>query len=203
MKLTRPVVITCAALWAVCLSAQELTRPDGPLPPEATMPDLAKSVITIDAGPKTATNATWPGLFQTGAIRPPDPAGTAGSNGILQVVNLRMNYYNKLGEPIWGPVNFSTFFSSVGNTGSGLSDPKALFDITAGRFYVMLQENTSSQSFLNVAVSKNGNPASSSTTDWWLYRFNVTRTVGTTNYGIDYPGFGYDSQAIYATHNMY
>jgi len=173
--------------------------------PEPSMPDfLPAAKAAGDATPKATTNATWPGMFQVGTIRPPDPDGAAGSNGIIQAINLRIAYYTKLGAIIWGPTNFSTFFGSVGNTGNGLSDPKVLFDEAVGRFYIILQENYSTnQSYLNVAVSKSANPATATSADWYKYRFSMAQTVGSTTYGGDYPGFGYDAQGIYVTYNMY
>lgn len=56
---------------------------------------------------------------------------------------------------------------------------------------------------MNLAVSKNANPSTSSSSDWYFYRFNVTLVQGTSRYGIDYPGFGFDDKAIYITFNMY
>ena len=84
-----------------------------------------------------------------------EPVAWSGVIGAAQLTSLQ-------------PVNLATFWSSVGNTGANLSDPKALYDPANGRFYVIMQEATSSQGFLNVAVSKNSNPASSGTSDWSL-----------------------------------
>jgi hypothetical protein len=204
-EIARAHVAALLFFFIPALQAQEIVRPPEPPMPEPTMPDFSKGTVVDEGGiPKAATNASWPGVFQVATIRPPDPHGAAGSNGILQVVNLRIAYFNKLGGTIWGPTNFSTFFASVGNGGVGLSDPKALYDHIANRFYVILQENVSSnQSWLNVAVSKNGNPATATSADWFLYRLSVVQSAGGTNYGIDYPGLGFDSQAIYVTYNTY
>jgi len=119
-------------------------------------------------------------------------------------VNFAIAYFTKAGTFIWAPVNLATFWSSVGNTGQGMADPKVIFDSGSGRFYVIMQENTAaSQSFLNVAVSKSSDPATSGASDWYFYRFNMTETVNGVNYGGDYPGLGVDAQAIYVTYNMY
>jgi subtilisin-like proprotein convertase family protein len=204
IQFSRPALVIFAAVMSSIATAQDIVRPPEPPMPDPEMPSFTKGAVISDAGPKATTNASWPGMFQTGTGVPPDPHGCAGSNGILQAINLRLAYYNKLGVASWGPVNFSTFFAPVGNTGSGNSDPKALYDHNANRFYVILQENFSTnQSWLNVAVSKSPNPASSTTADWYLYRFSMLQTVGGTNYGADYPGLGFDSQAIYVTYNMY
>ena len=140
-------------------------------------------------------------MFQTGSLRPPDPHGAAGSNGIIATVNLRVAYFNKTGGLIWGPVSFTTFFSPVGNTGAN-TDPRAIYDPVAARFYIVLLENSTSQSFVNLAVSKNPNPLSSGTSDWFFYRVEVTESFQADKYALDYPGLGYDAQAIYVTGNM-
>ncbi len=155
------------------------------------------------SSPQSSVANQWEGMFQTSSIRPPDPHGAAGPNGIIQTVNLRIAYYTKAGSVIWGPVDLDTFWSSVGNTGSGNSDPRAVYDPASGRFYVILQEATPTQAYLNLAVSKNSHPATSGTSDWYFYRLNVTETVGSARYGNDYPGLGVDGQAVYVTYNMY
>jgi hypothetical protein len=142
-------------------------------------------------------------MSQTSSIRPPDPHGAAGPNGVLQTVNLRLTYWTKAGAVIWGPTNLSSFWAGVGNTGSGLSDPRVVFDRGSGRFYVIMQENLASQSFLNFAVSKTANPATATTADWYFYRLDITEPGGTAGYGGDYPGLGVDGQAVYVTYNMY
>ena len=135
---------------------------------------------------------------------PPDPHGAAGPNGIIQVVNVRIAYWNKTGSLIWGPMPLDGMFSSVGNTNFSF-DPKALYDTASGHFYVVLieQDTANQKSYMNVAVSKGPNPASNTPNDWFLYRIDNTRTVGTNAYWGDYPGLGFDKQAVYIRLNMY
>ena len=142
-------------------------------------------------------------MAQIGSIRPPDPHGAAGPKGIIATVNLRITYFAKSGAAIWGPVNLGTFWSSVTNTGNGLSDPRAIYDPGSGRFYVIMQENLTSQSFLNVAVSRNSNPTNSGASDWYFYRLQITESPGGVPTGGDYPGLGVDYQAVYVTYNMW
>jgi hypothetical protein len=118
-------------------------------------------------------------------------------------VNTRVAYWSKTGQPIWGPTQFSTFFSIPAN--SFVFDPHALYDPTAGRFYMVALEsdNVNQQSFLHIAVSKSSNPASGTAADWYFYQIENTRTVNGTAFWGDYPGFGFDGQAVYVTVNMY
>jgi len=142
-------------------------------------------------------------------IFPPDPHGTAGPGGILQTVNLRIAYFTKGdqvpgGQIIWGPVDFPTFFSSVGGGWyTELSDPQAIYDAASGRFYVIVQDNNSTGSFCDMAVSRTSAPASGGTADWYFYRFDMKRIVNGTTFGGDYPGLAVDSQALFVTYNMF
>jgi len=165
---------------------------------------LAVLVAGPGARGQTILNS-WPGMAATGFV-PPDPHGAAGPSGILQTVNTSIRYFGKTGNTIWGSVNLATFWAGVGNTGQGISDPKALFDQGSGRFYVIMQENVTTPvlgSFLNVAVSRTSNPTGSGTDQWFFYRIDMTQTVLGTRYGGDYPGLAVDGRAVYVTYNMY
>ncbi|MSU57841.1 MAG: DUF11 domain-containing protein [Pedosphaera sp.] len=155
-------------------------------------------------GPLSSVLASWEGMKSDFTLEPPDPHGAAGPNGIIQVINVRMEYWDKSGTPIWGPVPLDGFFASAGNNSFSF-DPRALYDPVAQRFYVVLieQDDTNKKSYINLAVSKTSNPATSTPADWYLYRLENTRTNGTTAYWGDYPGLGFDGQAIYITVNLY
>src|SRR6266850_133701 len=156
--------------------------------------------------PLTSVAAGWEGIPSDFTLEPPDPSGAAGPNGILATVNLRIAYYDKIGNPIWGPIDHATFFSSVGINGNNLlSDPHTLYDAVAGRFYTILQEADlgASKSYLNLAVSKTSNPLTATTADWFFYRIDDTESSGGITAFTDYPGMGFDGQAIYVTYNMF
>ena len=63
--------------------------------------------------------------------------------------------------------------------------------------------NSTSQSWLNLAVSKTSHPTGPGTNDWFFYRLEMTLTVNGTSYWGDYPGLGSDGQAVYVTFNMF
>src|SRR6185436_12108720 len=139
-------------------------------------------------------SASWPGMSSDFFYEPPDPHGCAGPDGILQVVNVRIAYYDKSGNPIWGPVPLDAMFSSVGSQFFAF-DPKALYDPQSGRFFVVLleEDDNSQQSFYNIAVSKTSDPRSNTATDWFFYRIDNVRTNGNNTYWVDYPSLGLDS----------
>lgn len=149
---------------------------------------------------------SWEGIAGPTGTVPPDPHGAPGPEGVLATVNLQVSYYTKSGTLVWGPANLPTFF--VGNTGGGNSDPKAIFDHASRRFFVVMQENTASQFWLNVAVSRSADPRTSGAGDWITYRFDATEyaptnSAGGVNYGGDYPGLAVDSQALYVAYRMF
>lgn len=155
-----------------------------------------------------AIGNSWEGLHAPTGSVPPDVHGAPGPQGIMATVNLEIAYFTKSGGTIWGPVNLQTFWSGVGNTGSGLSDPKVIFDPGSRRFFVLMQENTGSHFWFNLALSRSADPRGSTSADWIFYRFDATEfaggnPAGGVNYGGDYPGFAVDGQALYATYRMY
>jgi uncharacterized repeat protein (TIGR01451 family) len=167
---------------------------------------LPAPVGTTGGNPMTLLTTSWEGIGSDLNFEPPDPSGAVGPNGVLATVNLRLAYFTKSGNAIWGPVDHTAFFSSVGiQAANTLSDPHTLFDRGSGRFYTVLLEvdDVTSNSFLNIAISKNSDPKTSTTNDWLFYRINDTQVSPGLAAWTDYPGLGFDGQAIYVTYNMY
>ena len=135
--------------------------------------------------------------------KPADTSGGAGPSGIIQTADKHIAYYTKAGILIWGPVDSATFLASLG--ASPTFDWTAIYDATSGRFYVTMPGETASQGFYYVAVSKNSNPQTSGTQDWYFYQIDVTEYDPGNNsnrWSADYPGIGVDAQALYVTINM-
>jgi hypothetical protein len=181
---------------------------NSPLPKPATTVSSALARPgggSSDSDPLTTITASWQGLISDSTVEPPDPHGAAGPSGIIQVINTRIAYWNKSGNLIWGPVALDGMFSSVGNNSFSF-DPRALYDPASGHFYVLLleQDTANTNSYLNIAVSKTSDPRSSSSNDWFLYRFRNTAVDSNGNrFWGDYPGLGFDDKAIYTTVNLY
>src|ERR1041385_2571160 len=93
-------------------------------------------MVVAQQQPLTTVGASWPGIPSDFTLEPPDPHGAAGPNGIMQVVNTRIEYWTKSGTPIWGPRSLQSFFGRPGNAFQ--SDCKARFDPVTGRFYVLI-----------------------------------------------------------------
>ena len=163
--------------------------------------NTTKSEINIQANAQTAN---FEGITQDFAqngnqIRPPDPVIAAGSNYVLEAVNVAFAIFNKNGTKAVPQINFSTFFQSL-DSGLNLTDPKIFYDQYSDRWFILLLGYSTSQSVYLIAASKTSDP----TQGWWKYSLNAMLN-GTTNSGLyaDYPGLGFDANAIYITSNQY
>jgi len=135
---------------------------------------------------------------------PPDPIISVGTNHVLAGINDNLRAFNKLtGTTVWS-TSFETFFSSVNPAGAGsfTSDPKLFFDPGSQRYFVTILMINSAQtkSWWMLAVSTTDN-ITDSTSTWRKWAFDPT--VAHANSFADYPGFGFDSNAVYVTSNMF
>ena len=164
---------------------------------------------------------------------PPDPHGAVGPNGIIASVNTVLAYYPKRGGTnhpvIWeAPLslhgtgeftNAPSFWApnpGFGAAGFGqeeIADPKVVYDPELQRFFVIMQENPGNHAYINVAVSRNADPRTSTTADWFFYRWEVTEHWTVTipllgslvdvAVGIDYPGMAVDRRVLVLTFNAF
>jgi hypothetical protein len=96
---------------------------------------------------------------------------------------------------------------------SGPFDPKVIFDNYEQRFVVVallrqfaqVNPSNDNESFILLAVSKDGNPQSFTDSDWNFQLINSKNTDPSTGieYWADYPGFEDDGEALYITNNMF
>ncbi len=144
-------------------------------------------------------NENFQGITQTNSA-PPDPVIAVGPTYVLTAVNLSFAVYNKSGTKI-SQTDFSSLFGSKAN-GVNLSDPKVIYDQYSQR-YIMLVIGYSAANKKGVyliAVSQSSNPTGS----WYTYSSDATLDGTTaTTYGPDYPGLGYDGNAVYVTSNQW
>ena len=145
-----------------------------------------------------------------GGCQPPDQALATSGFFVVQGDNTSFAVYSTAGTLQTGwPKNAQNFFGvpnpgSCDPAGPFLSDPRAFYDASDGRFWVaMLQVEgafgLNSCPFLTrywIAVSKTSDPRGA----WNVYAFNMS--LGTTN-AADYTQFGFDQQAIYFSGNMF
>lgn len=140
----------------------------------------------------------FPAIDATGWT-PPDPDIAVGPNHILAVVNSSIAWFDKSGTKLFQQTA-ETFFSGLG-AGTFQFDPKCFYDRVNQRYVLLfLERGTSPQvSKLLIAVSDDNNPAGT----WHRYRLEAFLTISGQPYWLDYPGFGYNKDAIVVTGNMF
>ena len=181
---------------------------------QAALPQQART-----ASPSTpAATTSFQGMSDSaatcpffGGCAPPDQALAASFDFVVQAVNTSVAVYNRSGALLPGfPKNAQNFFgipnpsNNCDANGPFLSDPRAFYDQNTNSIWVaMLQiegspigDSCPFQSTYWIAVAPNGN----ATGTWNIYSFDMT--LGTTNLA-DYTQFGFDSQAIYFSGNMF
>ena len=143
-------------------------------------------------------SASFQGISFTGT-RPPDPVIAAGPNHIVIAVNSKISFYTKTGTLV-NSIGLNSWFSSVSPPGEPF-DPKVIYDQFSSRFVVIaLSRNGDfTQSSYLVAASQSSDP----TSGWYFYNLNA-RLDDTTNSNnwADFPGLGYNEEAIYITSNQ-
>jgi len=130
--------------------------------------------------------------------RPPDPVIAVSNDYIVQAVNKKLAVFNKAGTKLFEQ-SFSEFFSSQ-SPPSSIFDPKVAYDQYSNRF-ILLAAGTNTgggNSNYMLAVTQNADPTGS----WYTYKLNA-EDQNLTQYDIDFPGLGYDEEAIYLTSHQF
>lgn len=173
-------------------------------PPEGPRNDLPVGGV-MDVV-RTAPGPQFPGidLGGSGGWIPPDPTLAVGPEHIVTTVNMAIAFYAKDGT-----LEFSALLNSAGNpgffetVGAGwfTFDPKCYYDQYDQRFVVIAPEVYFDEqtAWLCIAVSDDNDPHGI----WYKYRTDCVITVGNNTYWLDYPGLGFDQDAIYVTGNLF
>ena len=138
------------------------------------------------------------GLSYSGETPPPDPVIAVSSDYVVQVVNKRIAVFNKNGTSLFEQ-SFSDFFSNQ-SPPDKIFDPKLAYDQFSNRFILLAagKNNDGTNSNYMLAVTQSSNPSTSN--NWYKYKLNAV-DQGLSQYEIDFPGLGYDEEAIYLTTN--
>ncbi|HMS56244.1 MAG TPA: hypothetical protein PKA27_12665 [Fimbriimonadaceae bacterium] len=141
----------------------------------------------------------WPAISATGWT-PPDPDLGVGNSHVVVVVNSSIAFFTKAGVKTFEQT-FENFFSSVPGVTNFLFDPKAMYDPIAQRFYVVCLEQSDADKISKgiVCVSDNADPNG----NWFIYRVETKQVVGANEFWLDYPGWGFNKDAIVMTGNMF
>gem|GEM_PF-2846797 len=165
-----------------------------------TIKGMANSFSSPSYNTQEALSQNFQGITQT-LYTPPDPVVAVGPNYVLEAVNHSFAIYTKSGTKI-SQINFQDFFSSFVTNNDIITDPKVIYDQYAQRFVMLILDINSANhkgDYL-IAASQSSDPTGS----WYKYSSDATRDGSTaTSNGPDYPGLGYDNNAVYVTSNQY
>ncbi|MCK5406780.1 MAG: hemolysin, partial [Candidatus Krumholzibacteria bacterium] len=164
------------------------TRPQG-------APPLGISFSGFDFDDNNLTVGTW--------YIPPDPNGAAGPFHVVNVGNVMIQWFTKVGvqQNLQG---LNAFFAPTGPPlGTNTFDPKVIYDQYSERFIVITLERLDSggteDSYILVAVSTTPDP----NLGWFYLAIPSKLNIGGTDHWADYPGLAVDDKAIYITNNMF
>ena len=170
--------------------------------PREEAPDLPDPVEALGPPPAGGVLSAFSGMEET-RWRPPDPNLAVGPAHIVQTVNQNIAFYTKQGELLFTqPLNMSGdpgFFEEVGAR-QFTFDPKCFYDHYSGRFVVTAFERyaATTESYLDIAVSDDSDPNGT----WFKYRTDAMTEVDGLAHWVDYPGLGFDPNAIYVTADL-
>lgn len=178
-------------------------RPVRPPHDEGFMPPVLERNSLPIGGNTTIPNITpeskFPAIDATGWT-PPDPDIAVGPTHVLVVVNSSIGIFEKGGRKVFEQTS-ENFFRSIPGTTSFQFDPKAYYDPFSKRFFVLFLEQSDGARISKglLAVSDDSNP----TGNWFKYRIELKQTAGGAEYWLDYPGFGFNKDAVVITGNMF
>ncbi len=183
-------------------SRQKNIRPANPkeYPTFTSGPANKLEAGAIGGTTTSETGALFPGVSFTGPF-PPDPDIAVGPTHIVQVVNGGIAFFNKQGQKVFQQPDTNSGFWSGLNATPFIFDPKAVYDQVAQRFYIVELEQSDSArtSHILIAVSDDNNPNGV----WMKYRIPVHETKDNVDYWFDYPGWGFNKDAVVCSGNMF
>src|SRR4029079_1187855 len=120
----------------------------------------------------------------------PDNMGDVGPNHYVESVNLSIMIFDKTGNTLSGPTEYTSFFSGLTDTPcsySNAGDPFTLYDPIADRWLISefaLDDFPGNSFWECIGVSKTSDPVAGG---WWLYALRID-PANPTYFG-DYPKF--------------
>ncbi len=138
--------------------------------------------------------------IQSTALNPPDPVIAVGPNHVVNVVNAMLAIYDKNGNML-NQSTLSDWFSNM-NPPSMIFDPKIAYDHYDDRWILLVlsKDIDNRQSFYLVSISQTSDP----TGDWYNYKSDAAKNGDiSSNLWADFPGLGYDQEAVYLTSNQF
>jgi hypothetical protein len=162
---------------------------------------IEENKITAENAQLTTSLLTFSGIKDTGK-RPADPILAAGPDHLMAAVNNTVAIFSKDGTKIFQTTFFNWFSSLPESAGMALFDPKVIYDEYSGHFIFLCDAASGGtrRSFYLFSVSK----TSDATGEWafWALDMQLNNQTHADVYA-DFPGLGFDTQAIYLTGNIF
>lgn len=156
---------------------------------------------SLRAGKLMVTSRGRAGIYFPGPVDgrwvPPDNQMAVGPDHIVCIINSTIAFYTKSGTKLFQQLidGNSGFFQGTNQT-TFVFDPKAFYDSISKRFFVLADDGADpSGNGVDIAVSDDSNPNGT----WFKYHLN---TVFNGSW-LDYPGFGFNKDAIVVTGNLF
>lgn len=136
------------------------------------------------------------GTAGNGSLIPPDVAGAAGLDYVLEVNNQQFDLYTKAGVH-HSTINMDNFFT--GGVAGGFFDPHILYDNFHNQFIIVIDGNIAGNNDggLFIAVSQTSDPTGS----WWTYK--IDNGDPATADLLDYPQIGFNKNWVVITANYF
>ncbi len=157
----------------------------GAVAPPATPPTVAANLAGLSSTP----------------IDPPDPALAVGPDDVMIAVNDRFAVISKTQPAAPYALPLAALFGAAVPPNAFLFDPKLAYDHHAQRWIVVsdARRQAPAGSWLVIAVSQTADPRGAYNT--WTLDASYDGQTATNNWA-DFPGLGYDEQAVYIAVNM-
>lgn len=182
----------------------EHTRPAAEVEsPDAALRGFAMGGLSGVANIDPASVADFTAIDRSGWT-PPDPTVAVGPEHVVVTVNQSLAFYSRSGglqfQQILGSQGSPGFFEPVG-AGNFAFDPKCFYDHYADRFVILALEvyRGENSAYVTIAVSDDADPNGV----WFKYRTDAVTLIDGRAFWWDYPGLGYDAEAIYVTSNLF
>jgi hypothetical protein len=180
----------------------DASRPDedASRPDETYAADLGVTARDVPALPPPTVVANLAGLGST-PIDPPDPALAVGPDDVMIAVNDRFAVISKSAPGAPAALPLTALFGSAVPPNAFLFDPKLAYDHYAQRWIVLAdaRRQAPAGSWLVIATSQTADPRGRYNT--WTLDASYDGQTATDNWA-DFPGLGYDEQAVYVAVNM-
>jgi hypothetical protein len=151
----------------------------------------------------SASSGSFPALGDDGPF-PPDVAMAAGPNEVVLAVNTVVNVYDKLGNQL-GSSQFGGFYKKLGVIASSswkIFDPVVHYDEYIQRFWLVTAAFDAATQQSNILVALSNSPDAES--GWSLFTVNMGLDANSpSGHWCDFPQFGFDTQAIYFSCDMF